>query len=147
MAFPTRDSLQKLWVQMAGQAASVKRRCQEFNAASLSGPVSASAVEEIFTGLGTFRAYMQANAATPGLVDYVRAQYVDGELDIAAEYNALLTQIDAALAWIAASIPQSGGYVQLDQWSATGSVSRRTFSTASLAGLRTVLEAVIGAIE
>ena len=147
MAFPTRDNLQKLWVQMAGQAAAVKLRCQEFNATSLSGPVSASAVEEIFTGLGTFRAYMQANVATAGLADYVRAQYVDEELDIAAEYSALLAQIDAALAWIAANIPQSDGYVQLDQWSATGSVSRRTLSAASLEELRTVLETVIGAIE
>lgn len=147
MAFPTRDSLQKLWVQMSSRAAALRLQCVEFNAASLAGPVSASAIENVFVELGAFRAYMAANASKPGLAVYVQAQYNDSELDISVEYQAMLTAIDTALTWMAANIPQSGGYVLLDQWSGNGTISRRTFSTAALANLRTALQGVIDAIE
>lgn len=147
MAFPTRDSLQDMWRQMKEQAKGIKRQCADFNAASLAGPVSASAIENVFLSLGGFRAYMQANAAKPGLAGYVQEQYNDAELNIANEYAALLSAVDSALAWMAANIPQSGGYVLLDQWGAIGTVTRRTFATAALATLRTNLQGVIDALE
>jgi hypothetical protein len=147
MAFPTRDPLQKTWVQLSSAAASLKAHCLEFNTASLAGPVSASAIEGIFTRLGEFRAYASSVAAKPGLAAYVQAQYNDAQLDIAAEYTAMLGQIDSALAWMVANVPASGGYVLLDQWATNGTISRRAFSTASLAGLRATLASVASTIE
>ena len=147
MAFPTRDSLQKTWVQLSSRAKSLKTNCTEFNALSLAGPVSASAVEGLFSTLGDFRNYAVSTANTPGLADYVKAQYADANLDIASEYTAMITAIDSALSWISANMPKSGGYVLMDQWAADGTISRRTFTTTTLAGLRTVVDSVIATIE
>lgn len=147
MAFPTRDSLQKIWVQLSSRAKSLKTQCVDFNAASLAGPVSASAVEGLFTDMGEFRAYAASVVATPGLAAYVKAQYDNQGLDIAAEYTAMLGTIDAALNWIVTNMPKSGVYVLLDQWAADGSISRRTFSTAALVNLRTTVQSVINVIE
>jgi hypothetical protein len=147
MAFPTRDSLQKIWVQLSSRAKSLKTQCTNFNAASLSGPVSASAVEGVFIGMGDFRAYASSVVATEGLAEYVQEQYTDQQINIATEYNAMIAAIDSSLSWMVTNIPQSGGYVQLDQWASNGTITRRTFSTVSLAGLRTIVQSVANTIE
>lgn len=97
--------------------------------------------------LAGFSTYAKASALTPGLEDYVKAQYADSAINIVTEYNTMIAAVDAAIAWIAGNVPKSGGYVQLDQWANNGTITRRTFSTASLAGLRTVLDSVAATIE
>jgi hypothetical protein len=147
MTFPTRPSLQVVWQQFAARAATLKRYCQEFTTASAARAMSASDLEEMLSHLAGFSTYAKASALTPGLEDYVKAQYADSAINIVTEYNTMIAAVDAAIAWIAGNVPKSGGYVQLDQWANNGTITRRTFSTASLAGLRTVLDSVAATIE
>lgn len=147
MAFPTRASLQVVWQQFSQRAATLKRYCQEVSAASSTRALSASDLEEVLSHLAGFAVYAKTASTTPGLVDYVKAQYADSRIDIAAEYATMIAAVDAAIAWIAGNVPKSGGYVLLDQWAADGTISRRTFASNTLDGLRTVLAAVIATIE
>lgn len=147
MAFPTRPALQKVWEQFSARAASCKRYCQEVSAASAARALSASDLEEIINHLASFAAYAKTASTTPGLADYVKAQYADSRIDITAEYAAMIAAVEAAIAWVANNVPKSGGYVLLDQWSADGTIARRTFASNTLNGLRAALDAVAATIE
>ena len=60
----------------------------------------------------------------------------------------MATQLNATRDWIIANFPKdASGYLLYQQFDASGNVTVRQLSTASLAGLRTVLAALIATID
>lgn len=147
MAFPTSPPLSRVWEQFSDRARSLKAYCVEFNARSAANTLSGTSIEELMRQLASFASYAKASSTTPGLAAYVSAQYVGRNIDIVAEYSAMIATVDNALAWIANNIPKANGYVQLEQWGVDGSITQRQFAPAALNDLRTVVATVIAAIE
>lgn len=95
------------------------------------------------------KAQAGAISTTQGLVDYANAQHPDvPTYDVVTEYNAVMSEIDNALAWIAANIPADGsGYELVYQRNPDGSKVYREFTPAQTTGLRTTLSAIEALIE
>lgn len=147
MAFPaTAPELATAYAQIKNRVGFVKQRAQALRTASLA-TTSAQAIVTFVQEMVGMRASLNTLTATQGLVDYARTAEANAGLDIVAEYNAVIAQLNATTAWIAANFPEDGGGYKLAfTLSPAGDVVWRTFDTASLAGLRTVLDALIATI-
>lgn len=106
---------------------------------STAGPVSASGVISYLEYLRAERDRMVAIAAIPGIADAYP--------DVAAEAGTVMSTTLATIQWIAANLPKSGGKLAVHSVNeTTGAITWDSFSSASLAGLRTqqaALEATI----
>lgn len=103
--------------------------------ASAAGAVTADAVLSYLDTLRAFYGEMQAIAAIPGVSDDFP--------DIAAEAGAVMAATLAAIQWIATHFPKESGYLAAQTVNlTTGAVTWRSLSSASLAPLRTVMEAL-----
>lgn len=109
------------------------------------GNVSGNLIKEVLLTLIQAKTEMTAAASVPGIGDYAKAQEGDLLYDVAAEFSTLSTAIDTAGGWILTNMPASGGYIQLEEWDASG-VTVRTFAPAATAGLRTNLQVIVDAI-
>ena len=127
-------------------AAQAKQLAQQSRDAMAAGTVSGNVIRQLLDRLLIAKTTFQSVAAVPGIAAYAQAQEGDGAYDVAAEFTAMTDAIDDVGAWILANVPTSGGYVQMEQWSASG-VSVRQFTTAQTAGLRTQLDALIATID
>jgi hypothetical protein len=110
------------------------------------GSVSANAIRQLLEAFVAAKAQMQAAASVGGIAAYARAQEGDDNYDVAAEFTAMMAACTAVIDWIVANIPANGGYVQLEQWSASG-VTVRVFTTTQTAGLRARLDAFIATVS
>lgn len=153
MAFPSTtgtkpDTLANAWEGARGVAAQVKSRAAGLKAQSLAGDVGSSAILDFVTGLADAKVLLTRYAAAPGLAAYAQAQVNDNALDVAASFTAMSTQIDACGAWVIANFPKDGsGYLLAKQFNGGGRTVDRQFNTASLAGFRTQLDALIATID
>lgn len=147
MAFPaTAPELATAYAQIKNRVGFIKQRTQALRAASLA-TTSAQAIVTYVQEMATMRAMLDTLTATPGLVEYARAAEANSGLDIVAEYNAVIAQLAATTAWIAANFPEDGtGYKLAFTLAGDGTLVWRTFTSGSLAGLRTVLDALIATI-
>lgn len=127
-------------------AAELKRLCQDTKAATLAGPISANVIRQLFDKLLSVDDAFDTVAAIPGLAAYAKAQEGDVNYDVAAAFTAMTDAIDNVISWIITTIPTSGGFVLLEEWTVDG-VDVRTFSTAQTANLRTQLDALIATID
>jgi len=149
MPLPTRQTLDEALttVRRVGKALRgfAVRRAEDF----ASGAPSTT-VLDVFIRLGEGKAELQAAATVAGLAKYAKDQFGDPDLDVAAEYSALITAIDAARQEIAAALPTAndGGvdYLLVSRLTAGGPVDRE-FSAGELASARAALQAVAAAIE
>lgn len=149
MAFPaSTEILSRVLDQIAQVMLQVKSSAQQIRSASLSGPIGANNVITYVGDLADNRDRLAALASAPGLAAYAQAQYNNGSLDIAAEFTATLAQIDATRTWIITNYPKAATTNELKEktFDANGRVVLNTFSTASLAGFRTQLDALIATI-
>jgi len=80
--------------------------------------------------LTALKGILQANASAPGMAEYARIQEDDPTLDLVAEYQAVITAIDAVLDYISANIP-----------------APRVFTIVALAPLKTLLDDLVLTIE
>lgn len=126
----------------------VKADAQNLRATSAAGPVSATAVIAYLGRLVDARDRMAALASAPGLGEYAKAQYNNPNLDIAAEYTATVAQINATGAWIIGNFPKTATTNELRErtFDANGRTVAVQFSTASMAGLRSALDALTATI-
>lgn len=147
MAFPaTAPELATAYAQIKNRVGFIRQRTQALRAASLA-TTSAQVIITYVQEMATMRAMLDTLTATPGLAEYARAAEANSGLDIVAEYNAMLAQLAATTAWIASNFPDDGtGYKLAFTLDAQGAIVWRTFSSASLAGLRAVLDALIATI-
>jgi hypothetical protein len=153
MAFPSSvgtkaDSLADAWERARAVAASVKQSAQNLNALSLAGPVAGPSIIRFCGDLADARDVFTRLAAVPGLGAYAQEQVADPALDIAASFNAMVSAIDATRSWITTNFPKDGGgYLLALQFNGQGRTIERTFDTATLAGFRTQLAALIATID
>lgn len=146
MTFPASSaSLSKTWQEMQLLALTVQRQA---NAAitDLAGDVTAQYVLNIYQSLMNARLKLQAYAATPGLVQYVKDQLDDQNINIITEYNAMIAAVDVAKDWVSANFPvDAGGYVLEKKFNSTG-FEQRTFNSTQTAGLTSALQSLVAAI-
>lgn len=153
MAFPSTigskpDSLDAAWQLARGTAGSLKQRSINLNTASLAGPVSADVIIAYCENLANCRDTFARIAAVPGIVAYAREQVNDPALDVTAAFTAMVNAIDATRSWIVTNFPHDGGnYLLASQFDVNGRQVYRTFDTATLAGFRAQLAALIATID
>lgn len=146
MAFDT-GSLDEVYRDIRNLARDIKTRSQSLRNLSAAGPVNSEQILDWFKNVVGNRAAIAAQAGTPGLAVYAQNESNNVNYDVTAEYNAMLTQIDACLSWVATNFPKDGSGWLLSHSIVSNVVTPRTFSTASLAGFRTVLDSLIATIN
>lgn len=148
MAFPASTALlANVLEQIASLMVQVKAASIQLRDTSAANSVSANFIVSFLSQLAGQREQMAALVATPGLAAYAQAQYNNPSLDIAAEYAATVAQIDATRTWIVNNFPKDGSGNLLERkFDANGRTVFNAFSSASLAPLRTQLDALIATI-
>lgn len=147
MALPSRQPLAEVLSEARRTWANTRAACVTARQQSAAGPVQAHRIVALYDQLRRDAAHFRRIASTPGLADYARAQYADEGVDVAADFGAMTTAIDSAVAWILAALPRdAGGYPALHEVAQDGSIVLRTFTSAQTAGLRTRLDAIIATI-
>lgn len=148
MAYPaSTEILSKVLDQIDGLMLMVKTMSQTLRTSSAAGAIPASDVTGYMGRIADFRDRLQVLAATTGLADYARAQKNLPGLDVVAEYTATVAQIDATRTWIVTNFPKDAqGNLLMTKFDANGRTTTNTFSSATLAALRTQLDALITTI-
>lgn len=151
MSFPTNQSAPETqaeaWKKIMAEAGRVKLFAQQIRDRSAAGPVSAIDVTNYVSGLAASKTEIARLAGTPGLQAYAQAEYPG--LNITTEYNTMAAQIDATVSWIVANYPKTSGTNELRErtMGADGRTTAVQFSSASLAGFRTTLDALIATLN
>lgn len=148
MSFPTTSTvtLAVALQSLCDVANNVKILSSNIKTQSLTGLLTAPVILNYMAGLRSFRSRMAAVASTPGLQAYAQAQ-LGNTVDIAAEYTTMTSALDAAVAWVAANLPKDGSnYLLSQQIAGDGTITDRVFTSVSLAGFRTQLDALIATI-
>lgn len=91
----------------------IKSLSQTLSTNSAAGPIKASDVTDYMNRVADFRDRIAVLAVTPGLPDYAIAQKAQPGLDLVAEYQAALAQIDGTRSWITTNFPKDGSGNQL----------------------------------
>lgn len=148
MSFPSSAvvTLEDAFRQLRDIAANVKALSLNIRAQSLTGLLSAPVIQNYMAGLKSFRSRMSALAGTTGLPAYAQAQ-LGNSIDIIAEYNAMISALDATVTWVAANLPKDGSnYLLSIQIAADGATTDRVFTSANLSGFRTQIDALTATI-
>lgn len=148
MGFPTnstRRSLSSALDRAQSQADSIKRIAQNNRDRMAAGTITSSGIISLLDNLDGAHNVLAETASLPGIGEFAEAQLGQTVL---VEFGQMMTAIDAASAWIRANFPVgTGGHLQSESWGVGHARVERTFSTAETAGLRTLLDAVIAAID
>lgn len=152
MAFPSSVGrpyiLSNAWEGARKYAGILKTSATNLRALSAAGPVTSSDILNFQVLMADIKAQLQTLAAVPGLAAYAQAQVNDNTLDVAASFTAMTTAIDNTGGWVITNFPKDGsGFLLAQQFNGGGRPTDRTFSTATLAGFRTQLDALIATID
>ena len=125
----TRTSLYSTLVTIDGIMRQIDATAHTASTAMLND-ISAESVLRTYALIRTLRTRLQdAVAAAPaGLVAFAQEQWGDAS-DIVADYQAVVTAMDEVLAAVDTLMPQSGGYILVQQIS-DGVITWRTFTPA-----------------
>lgn len=155
MAFRTQNQNLTPAVQFAFAlrlAAQIKREAIVHRDRAVAGSVSAA---DLYTGLldtlVNNRAGLETARTTPGIVVYAQEQADDPAYDIAAEFTAMMSEIDATISWLETNFPVSNqGFLELWSWVGDGSgalVANIITNPGELSALETRLNALIATIN
>lgn len=131
---------------MNRRIARLKLLVQQYRTASDTA-LSADQITDLWQLLKVERTGLVSAAAMPGIGVYAQNQVNDATYDVVAEFNAMVTAIDAATAWIEGNFPKDGSGFLLAHSFGPSSIAARSFASASLAGLKTQLDAIIARIS
>lgn len=148
MAFPASSlALSSAYGSIKSKALSIKTQATSLRDASAEGPISADRIIRFATDMDRVRNELAIAAATPGLAAHAQAQEGNPTLDIVAEYNAMIAQLNATTAWISNNLPKdANGYNLVLQIGTSGALLWRTFDSTATAGLRSALDQLIASI-
>ena len=150
MAFPstkTKEGLSLVFGRVQRDAASLRGGASALRNRITADTVNATHVLALAASIGNLIAAFNAAATTPGLEAYAREQINDPTLNIAAEFNTMVSAAQACLNWIIANFPKDGsGYLLAATMDANGQTVYRSFPASSLGGLATALDTLIAAI-
>jgi hypothetical protein len=155
MAFPSssgtvKGNLSGAWDMARDIAGHIKMRAVNLRSASVAGAITSDTMLVYIANLAEWRTSLIAISQLPGMVAYARAQINDPNVDIAAEFNAMIAGLDGVVSWVVTNFPKDGsGFLLAKTFNAdnSGRTVDRTFSAAQTAGLRTVLDTLIAAIN
>jgi hypothetical protein len=155
MAFPSstgtvQDSLAQAWATARNTASSIKGRAQALSTQAAAGSIGSSAILDFATYLADAKIALTKAAQTGGIAAYAQAQINDPNIDIAAEFTAMMGAIDTTTAWVVDNFPKDGSGFLLARSFQAGSTGRtvdRQFTPAQTATLRTALDALADAIN
>jgi hypothetical protein len=151
MAFPsstgTLASLAEAWTQARQIAAGIKDTATSLRTGSAAGPVGSSQILRMAVYLQEQRIRLLAIRNMPGIGQYVKDQMNNQAMDIATDFNTMITAMDDVINWIVNNFPQSGGFLAAQTIAANGSIVDRQFSTAQTAGIRPPLDALMASIN
>lgn len=104
---------------------------------------------QIFQMVDQFRARRDELLAIrdiPNIGLYAQEQESDVTYDVAQEFNALVSAINAVITEVSTTFPASGGFLLSHSIDGNGVLSPRQFNAAALSGLRTNLTALAGEV-
>ena len=146
MAFKT-NRLASTYQQICGLANIVKSQATSLRNASAAGNIHAMQIIDWFVALGDYRTQLNTLSQTPGLATYAKTECNDALYGVAAEFSAMLSAIDTALAWVTTNFPKdANGWIQSHSF-VSGAYTPRTFTPAQTANLRTALDALTATIS
>lgn len=146
MAYPT-GTLGIALDRVDTRVLALKQYCIRARDKMQAGSVPSGYVSGAYTSLQNERTAIIEARSVPGIGAFAQAQKGNENLDVVAEFNAIIANIEAATAWIATNFPKDGdGYLLAQTWGATGPVDRQ-FAPAATSGLRTILQSIIDGIS
>lgn len=108
---------------------------------------TAQLVLDTLDTLVSYSSRLTVLSQTPNIGQFARDQENDPSYDVVAELTALISLIDAAIAVIISTVPQDGaGFLLFQKRNAAGVAIDRTFTGATLAGLRNALGVIDASI-
>jgi hypothetical protein len=146
MAFKT-DSLAKAYAEAQNEAIRVKNYAQSFSSALAENNQSGDLIENVMVQMKRVIDLWNTTTSMPGMAQYARDQADDQAYDVVAEFNTMRNAAITVRDWIINNFPSAGGFIQKDTYEADGSITVRQFTPAQTAGLRTVLDSLVNAIE
>jgi len=154
MAFPSSTGSQALTLALALQTAqnmagAVKVRAQSLSISCAAGNVPAQTILDGVSALADAKVTFNKCSATVGLAAYAQAQV--GDANIATEFTTMVSAIDGVNNWVLANFPKdsTNTFLMITSFTPdnTGKITQRTFSTAQLAPLKTLLDALVASID
>jgi len=141
--FPSSDSGMTLaeGLKMARDQSTVIRDIAAgYSAKMKAGPVQASSIFSLLANLADAKRIFASAAALPGMDAYAEAQLGSS---IAASFTAMTSAVNAAGNWIFQNFPKAtDGNLKFMTMNTDWSLTEGSFTTAQLAGLTTLLDAL-----
>ncbi len=150
MAFPStqgpRDNLVEGVRRAINLAATIKAKAEATSAESLAGPILRRRIHQYSHELRGQITVLEAIAALPNIGTAFQSLLNDPTLQIGTEWTAMKAAMGAVVSWITANTPTAtaGGITGPveHEFDADGLLVEASYTTAQLAGLRTVLDAL-----
>lgn len=153
MPFPSsgssRESLSTALARLRATAHGVKQSAQDLRNASAAGNIVARRIVQVMEELTAANERFKTLKTVPGLAEYAKEQFADQGLDIMAEFGAMQSAVVACVTWIQTNMPKdsvSKRWIHVEEL-VDGKRVDRLLDPASMAGLRTVLDALIATID
>ncbi len=145
MAFPASEiRLSQGLDRACNHALHVRAKVSSLRAQS--GDVKRSVLIDIMRDLTQALVAWQQVAALPGIVAYAKAQWDDPELDIAAEFTAMVNAATALRDNIFSTFPKQGGIWLVHSYDEAGVPTDAVFTPAQLSTFNGLADTLIAAI-
>lgn len=146
MAYPT-GTLSIALEEIDREMVAIKSYCQSVSSQLASASQKAALIIDLHANLGVVKNRLATWAATPGLPAYAKQQKDNVNLDVIAEYQAVVAAIDAVRSNVESTFPKdASGYLLREQWATVG-ITERSFAPSSTVQLRTLLNTLVAAIN
>ncbi len=143
MSFRATNILPQKGYDQAKKIATNLKRFANKRSADLAGGGDSDQVLGTVDSMILFRQQLNEVATIPGIGEYAQAQENDPAYDVAAEFVALLSLIDAVITEVVSTFPIDGsGFLLAYTMNPDGTQVARTFSIAQMLNLRAALDAV-----
>lgn len=154
MAFDTRSILLTDALRQAQAAAQrIRRLAQVLDNQLAAGPVKIGAIFDFLDEATVVKNRLQQIGAMPRIAEHAERDLypynTDDQLDVVADFTAMVGSIEAVRAWIIANVPaDASGYLLVFQFGGVDGSSRimRQFTPAQTTGLRAVLAVLAASI-
>jgi len=147
MAFRASNALPADQYDRAKKLAFQVKRLAENRSASFATGATGNEILAVADNLGTFRANLNSIRSVPGIAAYAIAQEDDITYDVAAEFGALITAIDAAITEIVITVPtDANDWLLLQKINPDGSLTHRSFTGTQLSGLIATLDVIAASV-
>lgn len=149
MPFPTYSGTKSMdqalaWSEARGHATAIKSSATALKQRTAAGQVSAYEILDFAKNVGSWKARLLSAATVPGIAQYVKNQLDDQTIDIVADFNAMLSALDACLSYLINSIPQdASNYLLVAKIGLSGDLVYRQLSSGETSGLRTQLDTLL----